>query len=67
MNYFTYLEYFEDYDSFNSYKENTRRYSGLIYFFYKGYLGKIKIIRYDTCENEWLISDYTEEEIKPNE
>jgi hypothetical protein len=41
-----------------------RRTSNLTYFFYEDYHLKTKIICYDNDNNEWLIGDYKEEEIK---
>ncbi len=40
------------------------RYTGTIYFLYQDNNVKPKIIRYNNDDNEWLIGDYKEEEIK---
>jgi hypothetical protein len=60
---FDYVGYIDDFSSYHSNKNNKRRSTGEIYFFYS-LNRQTTIIRYSNDENKWLIGDYKEEEIK---
>jgi len=63
--YFKYLGYLDDLNSYYSYTNSNCRGKGKIYFFYQDNPSgnEIKIIRYYNDNNEWILENYEEKEI----